>query len=162
MQQDIEIQYMENVSTAEEEKTSQKEIVVHITGCVENEGIVKLEEGARIADAIEKAGGATLDAALGNVNLAYKLKDGQKIHIPSNIEENKETIVTSKGDGILEDESRTDGKININTATQTELETLTGIGPSMALTIIEYREKHGDFSKIEDIKNISRNRRCKI
>ena len=48
------------------------------------------------------------------------------------------------------------GKININTASQTELETLSGIGPSMALKIIEYREKNGDFSSIEDIKNVPR------
>ena len=83
---------------------------MHITGCVENEGIVTLEEGSRIADAIKKAGGLTLDANIKNVNLAYKLKDGQKIYIPSNIDEDDEvTIVTEKGEGIVQD-SKKEGK----------------------------------------------------
>ena len=75
---------------------------MHITGCVEEEGIVELEEGARIADAIEKAGGTTLDADISRVNLAFKLKDGQKLYIPSNIDNEEETIVTEKGEGIVE------------------------------------------------------------
>ncbi len=126
---------------------------MHITGCVENEGIVTLNEGARIADAIKKAGGLTIDANMKNVNLAYKLKDGQKIYIPSNIEE-EATVVTEKGEGIVQDEKEDGGKVNINIASQTELETLSGIGPSMAIKIIEYREKNGDFSSIEEIKNV--------
>lgn len=149
----------DNYSSAitNEAQTSNNVIIVHISGCVENEGIVKLEDGARIADAIEEAGGATLDANMDNVNLAYKLKDGQKIYIPSNIEDGV-NIVTEKGEGIVEDSANSNGKVNINTATQTELETLTGIGPSMALKIIEYRKNNGNFSSIEDIKNVSRNR----
>ena len=139
-----------------------KEIVVHITGCVENEGIVILEEGARIIDAINKAGGATLDADMSRVNLAYKLKDGQKVLIPSNIDDDMINIVTEKGEGVIEESSSKVKKININTALQTELETLSGIGPSMALKIIEYRNNHGDFSSIDEIKNIPRNRRIKV
>ena len=149
----------DNYSSAitNEVQTSNNVIIVHISGCVENEGIVKLEDGARIADAIEEAGGATLDANMDNVNLAYKLKDGQKIYIPSNIEYGV-NIVTEKGEGIVEGSVDSNGKVNINTATQTELETLTGIGPSMALKIIEYRKNNGNFSSIEDIKNVSRHR----
>lgn len=132
----------------------EEKIVIHITGCVEKEGIVELDEGARIADAIESAGGTTLDADMSKVNLAYKLKDGQKVYIPSNIERESTDIVTEKGEGVLEDKSKTSGKININTATQTELETLSGIGPSMALKIIEYRNKNGEFKALQDIKNV--------
>ncbi len=129
-----------------------KEIIVHITGCVEKEGIVSLQEGARIADAVEEAGGLTLDANLKNVNLAYKLKDGQKIHIPSNIEDENSEIITEKsGVETMKNESEL---ININTATQTELETLSGIGPSMAMKIIDYRNKNGEFENIESIKEV--------
>lgn len=137
-------------------KEAKNTIIVHVAGCVEKEGVVELEEGARIADAIEKAGGATLDANMSKVNLAYKLKDGQKLYVPSNIEDDEETaIVTEKGEGIQgEANGKTGAKININTATQTELETLSGIGPSMALKIIEYRTKNGEFNTIEDIKNV--------
>ena len=145
------------ISELKNEHDLKNEIIVHITGCVEKEGIVKLQEGARIADAIEEAGGTTLDANINNVNLAYKLKDGQKIYIPSNIEEDA-TVISQKDEGIVNDLNESQGKININTASQTELETLSGIGPSMALKIIEYREKNGTFLKIEDIKNVPRNR----
>lgn len=126
-------------------------IIVHITGCVENEGIVELEEGSRIADAIEASGGLTLDANLENVNLAYQLQDGQKIKIPSNIEDEEDTVPEEI---IISGEQNAE-EININIATQTELETIPGIGPSTALKIIEYRTKNGKFKTIEDIKNVS-------
>lgn len=125
-----EIETMEEVQTIEEEK----KIIVHVTGCVEKEGIVELKEGARIADAIEESGGATLDADMSKINLAYKLKDGQKIYIPSNIEDEEITTVTEKGEGVLEGANgKSGGKININTATQTELETLTRYRPIYGL-----------------------------
>lgn len=111
----------EEIQTIEEDKTK---IIVHITGCVEHEGIVELDEGARISDAIKSAGGATLDANMSKVNLAYKLKDGQKIYVPSNIDTENNRIITDKGEGVLVEENNTNGKININTASQTELETL--------------------------------------
>ena len=103
-------------------ETQKKNIMVHITGCVEKEGVVELEENSRIADAIEKAGGTTSDADLSRVNLAYKLKDGQKIIVPSIIDDEETTIITERGEGIDTEDNK--GKININTATQSELETL--------------------------------------
>ena len=121
-----EINTIENTIVDQAEKKNT--IIVHVTGCVENEGIVELEEGERIADAIKEAGGLTLDADIGKVNLAYKLKDGQKIYIPSNIEKDEIQIVTEKGEGVENGagntSENTNGKVNINTATQTELETL--------------------------------------
>ncbi len=109
---------VENVSeTKEEIEISEEKIIVHIVGCVENEGIVELDEGARVADAIEAAGGLTMDANLNSINLAYPLQDGQKIKIPSNLEEDIDEMQ------ILFNEEQ-NNKININTATQTELETL--------------------------------------
>lgn len=140
------------IQTSEQEVIQKNtNIIVHITGCVENEGIVELEEGSRIADAIEASGGLTLDANLENVNLAYQLQDGQKIKIPSNIEDEEDTV---QEEIIISDEQNAE-EININIATQTELETIPGIGPSTALKIIEYRTRNGKFKTIEDIKNVS-------
>ena len=135
------------------------EIIIHITGAVENEGIVKLEEGSRIADAIEIAGGLTSEADITSINLAYMLKDGQKIYIPkiSDTEEEIAGIEEPKIDIIIDNGGygNTSTKININTATISELVTLSGIGEGTAIKIIDYREKNGQFKSIEDIKNVS-------
>ena len=123
-------------------------------------GIVKLEEGARIEDAINKAGGLTEDADISKVNLAYVLEDGVKIKIPSDsdIGDLGENIISNgSGENILEDfENSSDNNIlNINKATEQEFQDLPGIGPSLASKIIEYRNKNGKFLSVEDIKNVN-------
>lgn len=131
-------------------------IKVHIVGEVQKEGIIEIEKNARLADVIEEAGGITEEADLSKINLAYCVKDGQKIYIP-NMEENLEEYITYEaGDGVLpeEDYKKNNEKVNINTAKQTELETLSGIGPSTALKIINYRKENGEFKNIEDLKNV--------
>lgn len=136
----------------------ENKIVIHITGEVEEEGVIELEEGARISDAIEEAGGTTEEADLSNVNLAYSLSDGQKVKIPNINEKDEEIIVVEEKAGdniIIEGNKSKEEKININKAAQTEIETLPGIGPSTALKIINYRNEHGKFKNIEDIKNVS-------
>ena len=154
----LEFNEEEVINTQEEiiEK-NENEIIVHITGEVENEGIVKIEKDSRLVDVIEEAGGTTEEADLSKINLAYTVKDGQKIYIP-NIEENleEEYITEDAGDGVLPEENNNikQEKVNINTAKQTELETLNGIGPSTALKIINYRTENGEFKSIEDIKNV--------
>lgn len=154
----------ENNIDQEQEKRENK-IKVHVAGYVEEEGMVELAEGARIADALEAAGGATLEADLSRVNLAYVLQDGQKIYIPSILEveeeEEEEEYITEGSGGVILEEgeeeknNEAEGKVNINTATQTELETLNGIGPSTASKIIEYRKQNGNFQSIEEIQNVS-------
>ena len=136
----------------------ENKIVIHITGEVEEEGVIELEKGARISDAIEEAGGTTEEADLSNVNLAYSLSDGQKVKIPNINEKDEEIIVVEEKAGdniIIEGNKSKEEKININKAAQTEIETLPGIGPSTALKIITYRNEHGKFKNIEDIKNVS-------
>ena len=150
--------YIENETIGE--NIDEEEIIIHVVGEVNKEGIVNLKNGDRISDAIEKAGGATENADLSKINLAYKVEDGQKINIPNKNEENtnNEYITTDSGEGIVETEEtiQEDGEqININTASQTQLETLPGIGPSTALKIIQYREENGKFNSIEDIKNVN-------
>ena len=137
------------------EETS--EIVVHIIGAIKKEGIIKTKEGSRISDIIELAGGITEEADLSKINLAYIVQDGQKIYVPNiNDKENVVSITEDVGQDIIKDggNSNMKEKININTATQTQLETLSGIGPSTALKIINYREQNGKFKEIEDIKNV--------
>ena len=131
-----------------------------MTGAIKKDGIIKAKQGDRIADVIEKAGGITEEADLSKVNLAYRVSDGQKIYIPSINEkdfqtETEEYITNEAGKNIIVEEKETNKeKVNINTATQTELETLSGIGPSTALKIINYRNENGKFKTKEDIKNV--------
>ncbi len=145
------------------EKQNSETIVIHITGEVKKEGVIYLEEGARIIDAIKEAGGETKQADLSQVNLAYELQDGQKIYIPNKNEKITEYIVDNSNENLMNNQntnksdSGSNGKIikiNINTATLAELDNLPGIGPSTAQKIIEYREKNGKFKKIEDIQNV--------
>ncbi len=143
-----------------EEKIEDTSIIVHVTGAIKKDGIIKAKQGDRIADVIEKAGGITEEADLSKVNLAYRVSDGQKIYIPSINEkdfqtETEEYITNEAGKNIIVEEKETNKeKVNINTATQTELETLSGIGPSTALKIINYRNENGKFKTKEDIKNV--------
>ena len=158
--QNLEITNTENIEEKEEEK-----IVVHITGAVNKEGIVELETGARIADAIEKAGGSKENADIKNINLATILEDGMKIHIPTieetNTNKDKTTENNENSQTITEtidnasDTKKTQGKVNINTANIEELDTLPGIGPSTASKIISYRQENGKFKNIEELKEVS-------
>lgn len=130
------------------EKEQEEIIVVHIAGEVKKPGIVKIKEGARIADVIEEAGGLTQKANITNINLAYIIEDGQKITIPSKDEnEEKENITTESGERINEEQGTSSSKqaININKATKEELQTLQGIGESTAEKIITYRKENRCF-----------------
>lgn len=169
LESDLAIQ--EEMTGQEEEQHSDDRILVHISGAVNKEGIVELKMGSRIADAIDKAGGIKEDADIEEINLAYLLEDGMKIKIPNKQakdkqsdtvqEENIENYVTTSigvSNVSKEEEKSKDmksEKVNINTATQTELETLPGIGPSTAMKIITYRKEKGKFMKKEEIKEVS-------
>lgn len=133
------------------------EIVIHIDGEVINPGIVYLPTEARVSDAIEASGGTTELADISKINLAYVLKDGQKINIPSIYDiDSSQYIQDDAGiNVIVSDNSNSSSLVNINLATQSELETLPGVGPSTASKIIDYRNKNGRFQTIEDIMNVS-------
>ena len=146
---------IENDITNEKVFENQEKIIIHVTGEVKNKGIVEVEEGSRISDVINVAGGTTNKADLSKINLAYIVEDGQKIYVPSIYDEVMvETTTKDAGENVLEKSDKKSNKVNINKASQTELETLSGVGPSTALKIINYREENGDFKKIEDIKNV--------
>ena len=170
---------------------------VHICGAVKNPGVYELEEGSRVFQAVERAGGFAEHASEEALNLALEVEDGMKIVIPPkavksqgedqkmNLEQTGSiqqdsgqqghvdchgTVLqagiyladgTRLGDiggqstalGAAED--RFDDKINLNTATKAELMTLTGIGEARAEAILQYRQNHGSFSRIEDIMKVS-------
>ena len=159
----------ENIVENDQSKTNEtanieETIVVHITGEVKKEGVIYLKKGARIVDAIKQAGGETKEADLSQVNLAYELQDGQKIYIPNKNEKISQYIIGINGE-TMNDSSASTGsestsynkegtKVNINTANQSELDSLPGIGPALAQRIIDFREENGNFNSIEDIQNV--------
>ncbi len=136
-------------------------IIIHITGAVKTPGIVKLEEGSRIEDAINKAGGLTEDADISKVNLAYILEDGIKIIIPSKTDigdfQEENILSNDSGEGIIDniETSSKSSSLNINKATEQDLQNLPGIGPSLAAKIIAYRDENGKFTTVEDIKKVN-------
>lgn len=143
-----------NENMENDEIEQEIEIAVHVTGEVKKQGLIYVKQGARVADAIEKAGGETSEADLSQINLAYILEDGQKIYIPNKNEKISQYITKNNGNNENNNTDKEDKKVNINTANQSELDELPGIGPSTAQKIIEYREKNGNFEKIEDIQNV--------
>lgn len=153
---------LEVAQTNTTKETEEKNIFVHIAGCVQKEGMLELSSNSRIADAIEKAGGLTQEADLSDINLAYLLEDGMKIYIPNQNERqenNEKTEDTAKTENTpsmqIQDTNTKQDVININTATQEELDTLPGIGPATATKIIEYRKEKGKFKQKEEIKEVS-------
>ena len=142
----------ESQGNAKIEKMEVARIIVHVAGAVKREGVYRLKHGDRIIDALELAGGATSLANLSVINLAEKVKDGQKIMVPA------KRIVSERKSGNpaigISGNSLSTGKVSINTASEKELCKVAGIGPSTAKKIIAYRSASGFFSKIEDIMKV--------
>ena len=141
----------ENTKELEIEKAPEEseEIMVHISGAVNNPGILKLNSSKRVVDALDLAGGARDDADLDRVNLAARLHDEEKIYIPKvgEVQENMTTLVSSPLS------SGPSSKININSADLSELTKIPGVGEKTAQKILDYRANNS-FSSIEDIKNV--------
>lgn len=127
-----------------------KKISVYVSGQVKNIAVVELEDtgNLRLVDAVNKAGGLTELADAELVNLAEPLTDGQHIHIPT-----KEILLQTQN--TASPNSSSGDLVNINTADIERLKTLKGIGPALAQRIIDYREQHGAFKSIDEIKNVS-------
>lgn len=144
-------------------------IYVDVKGSVQNPGVYKLDNNSRVIDAISASGGITEEANTRFINLSKQLNDGDVIVVYSKKEINdakKDNTVyvevpcvceEVKNDACFNEEKNesANGKININTATIEELKTLSGIGEAKASSIVEYRNKNGNFKSIEDIKNVS-------
>ena len=141
--------------TSIEENTA---VVVDVSGAVVNPSVVELPNGSRVYQAIQKAGGLTEAADTRSTNQAEILTDGQKVYIPTKQElegtDNKSSG-TASFSSPFQSGSGSSGLININTADSAALQELTGVGPSTAEKIINYRNENGKFDRIEDIKNVS-------
>ena len=123
---------------------------VHVAGAVTEPGVYLLPMDAIVAQAIEAAGGPLEEAILDMVNMAALLENGQQIFVPDNGDTSSETYPS-----IPMFVPASVEKININTASASKLESLPGIGPSLAKKIVEFREAHGPFVTIEDLLNVS-------
>ncbi|MCL2610309.1 MAG: helix-hairpin-helix domain-containing protein [Defluviitaleaceae bacterium] len=129
------------------------EITIFISGEVENIGVFTLNSGARIVDALYKAGGPTEFADLNRINLANFLEDAEHIIIPSIYDEPISEVIVQVQQNAAEQQS---GLVNINTADLQTLQTLPGIGATLAENIIEHRNANGAFSSITEIQNVTR------
>lgn len=134
------------VCESEFQKTEPIKCFVHICGEVENPGVYELEEGSRIFEAVDMAGGFTKEASQSSLNLAETIADGMQIVILS--KEEAMAVQTAA-------EAHAAGLVNINKASKEQLMTLPGIGASRADDIIRYREESGGFQRIEDIMKVS-------
>ena len=140
----------------------QSEIAVHVMGAVKSPGVYHLSTDARVHEAIEKAGGQTDLADIHSLNLAAKIRDGEQIYVPEIRQSSDvgQAIATTPSPAASPQPSvrrsaPSDGsRININTATFQELQTVRGIGPTMAQRIIEYRQTSGRFATIDDLTNV--------
>jgi competence protein ComEA len=129
-------------------------VLIDIKGAVKLPGVYELANGERIIDAVDKAGGFLPIADTRKVNLAALLVDEMVIYVP---EEGEEVEVLTLVDNTRGKDGKDtgQGKVNINTATVEELTTLSGIGPSKANAIIEYREENGMFKSIDELVNVT-------
>jgi len=121
---------------------SQLSVTVHVSGAVVRPGIATVDAEARVVDVIAAAGGATSDADLSRLNLAAPVRDGEQITVPDRSESKP-----SRSQG------STSG-IDLNTASERELEDLTGVGPVLAAKIVAYRDAYGPFDVLEDLLDV--------
>lgn len=136
---------------------SAAEVYVDVDGAVVRPGVYRLKDGARVSHAIDAAGGLAAEADVTGLNRASKITDGQKIYVPTVGEQQAAAAVggaessaaTTPGAG------SSSGLVNINTASAAELQTLSGIGPSMAQSIIDERTQNGAFASVDDLMRVS-------
>lgn len=129
------------------EPTEDTGVVVHVTGAVQQPDVYRLPAEARVKDLVLAAGGLTVDAAADAINLAQRLKDGEQIHVPRRGE-------TPQPNAQQPETASTPALIDINTAGVAELDTLEGIGATLAQRIVEYRTANGPFAAVEDLQNV--------
>lgn len=134
-------------SRTKKDASFEKKLIVHVAGAVKRPNVYELSQGSRIIDAIKLAGGATEEADLDALNLAAKLTDGQKVYVSKKGEAPQGSLVAST-DGSLQ------ALISLNTATLEQLDTLPGIGPTIAQRILDWRTAHGSFSSVNQLQDV--------
>lgn len=137
--------------------SSAAEVYVDVDGAVVRPGVYRLKDGARVSQAIDAAGGLTAEADVTGLNRASKVADGQKIYVPK-VGEQQTVSADGGADGgavLASGANDVAGLVNINMASAAELQTLSGIGPSMAQSIIDERTKNGAFASVDDLMRVS-------
>ena len=136
------------------------EVVAHAAGAVVRPGVYALDPAARVDDLIRAAGGLAPDADGGRINLAAPLADGARVYVPRVGEGEAPPVVGPDGgpppatDGAPPDEAAPAAPIDLNTATEAELDELPGVGPSIAAAIVAFREQNGGFASVEDLLDV--------
>jgi competence protein ComEA len=123
---------------------------VHVAGAVRHPGLYRLPAGARIAAAIQRAGGPGRKADLAAVNLAARVQDGQQVLVPRA----GAAQAASGGASGAGSSSSSGGKPSLATATVEQLDQLEGIGPTLAKRIVDYRQAHGGFRSVDELKQV--------
>jgi len=136
-------------------KRASATIAVHVAGAVNHPGVVELRTGARVIDAVEAVGGALADGDLDRLNLAAKVTDGQRVYV-AKVGQADPGAAADPGGASGTDASggASGGKVHLNTATQTQLEELPGIGPTFAQAIIAERQRRGGFTSVNDLRSV--------
>ena len=135
--------------------TTTPPVLVHVAGAVVHPGLVRVTPGARVADAIEAAGGAVPTADLDRLNLAAKVADGQRILVVTAGAPGGAADPTTAGGVTDPSTGGSDGApINLNTATTEDLDTLPGIGPTLAAAILRERERRGGFTSVDQLRDV--------
>lgn len=158
------------VATADSDRTKPPagtgKVIFHVAGCVKSPGVYTLPAGSRVIDAIRAAGGETAGADLQSLNLAAPIEDGSKIVVTplsSRSAAGSQSARTSRNDrpsswqsssGVEKLRNPGDGVVHINSADANELQRLPGVGPATAQSIIEYRDKVGRFSTVDQLDDV--------
>jgi competence protein ComEA len=129
------------------------ELVVHVAGAVRAPGVVRVRAGSRVVDAIDAAGGPLADADPDRLNLAAPIADGDRVFVARIGDPPTPTPITHSGGGASSDPAEP-VIINLNTATAVELETLPGIGPTLAAAILAERDRRGGFTSVDDLRSV--------
>ncbi|MCK4045554.1 ComEA family DNA-binding protein [Streptococcus suis] len=143
---------VEETSTEASEEPTQ--LVVDVKGAVVKPGLYTLEAGARVNDAVEAAGGLTSQADPKSINLAQKLSDEAVVYVASK-DENISVVASTTASSAMSQEEKNTNLVNLNTATEADLQTISGIGSKRAADIIAYREANGGFKSVDDLNNVS-------
>jgi competence protein ComEA len=152
---DSTVKSFENAAEIISPENEMSRIVVHVEGQVAHPGVYELDQGSRVIDAVEMAGGLTPEADR-RINLAQKLQDEAFIYVPAVDESLGEDTFLQPTFSFQSGLTAADQSlVNINTADDKKLETLPGIGPVLAERIIAYRQQHGPFRQLEDIKKVT-------
>jgi competence protein ComEA len=127
-------------------------LVVDVVGAVRRPGLYRLRDGARVADAVARAGGSTAKADLEGINLAAPIVDGQQVVVPRKVAAGARPPV---GEGLSAAGAAPTGPVSLSTATLEELDALPGVGPVTAQKILDYRTAHGAFHSVDELDAIS-------